>query len=60
MVAKTKSDKFGVAEYICDTPADVQDLPVNDGPGSIALIVSNATVYILNGQKEWKVLGGDE
>lgn len=46
-----------VAELIADTDADVQDIPVDlYEPGTTCIVIENSTVYMLNTQKEWKLL----
>lgn len=44
---------YGVKEYVVDTSDDVENLPHNVAPGSVAIVASNSEVYILNNQKEW-------
>ena len=54
----TQSGAYGRKEYICDTDADIANLPKDDNPGSAALIAANGNLYILNCQKEWIKQGG--
>lgn len=49
---------YGVKEYICDTNADVDLLPLDDTPGSSALVIDSGDLYILNSKHEWKRQGG--
>ena len=49
---------YGVKEYICDTNADVDLLPLDDTPGSSALVIDSGDLYILNSKHEWKQQGG--
>lgn len=49
---------YGVKEYICDTNADVDLLPLDDVPGSSALVIDSGDLYILNSKHEWKRQGG--
>lgn len=54
--------RVGIYEFICNTESDVSSLPKNiDGvnPGSVAVIASSATVYILNASNQWVKFGGD-
>lgn len=48
---------YGVKEYICDTNADVDLLPLDDVPGSSALVIDSGDLYILNSKHEWKRQG---
>lgn len=47
---------YNLREYICDTPADLNDIPTDCEPGSTTLVISTSEVYILNTEKEWKRL----
>ena len=48
---------YGVKEYICDTNADIDLLPLDDVPGSSALVIETGDIYILNSSHEWKQQG---
>ena len=41
-------------EFICDTAADIQDLPTECAPSSTALVIETGAILILNSAKEWK------
>lgn len=48
-----------ITEYLCDTTADVANLPTNEcAAGSLAIVaepdVGTPRIYILNNQGEWK------
>ncbi len=43
-------------EFVCDTDEDVNKLPKNVAPGSVAIVADNGEVYILNTQGQWKKL----
>lgn len=46
-----------VTELVADTDADVQNIPVDlYDPGTTCIVIENSTVYMLNTQKEWKLL----
>lgn len=47
---------YGTKEFLCDTLADVDLLPIDITPGSTALVVEGAKVFILNNKHEWKEL----
>ena len=44
--------QYGVNEYVCDTPDDLVTLP-RCAMGSIAIIISDSTVYMKNSKGEW-------
>ena len=50
---------YGVKEYILDSPEDIPSLPTNIRPGSTALVISTSNIYMLNGSKQWVLMGGD-
>lgn len=43
-------------EYICDTEADIADLP-KSCVGSTALVVESGRIYMVNASGEWKPFG---
>lgn len=45
-----------VSEYVMDTLAEFADLPVfpECGYGSTCFVIENSSVYMLNGDNEWK------
>ena len=51
--------RYGVKEYICDTNEDIDLLPLDDTPGSSALVIDSGALYILNSSHEWKKQGGE-
>lgn len=44
-------------EYLCDTEADVQNLP-NCAPSSTAIVIESGSVYMVNTAGEWVKFGG--
>lgn len=48
---------YGIKEYILDSPEDVGKLPKDIKAGSTALVITSGDIYILNGRKEWVLLG---
>lgn len=50
---------YGVKEFMCDTAADVADLPINIRPGSLAMVIPTSEIYVLNSQKKWVILGSE-
>ena len=46
-----------VTELVADTDADVKDIQVDlYEPGTTCIVIENSSVYMLNTQKEWKLL----
>lgn len=46
-----------VEEFVVNTDADVALIPVElIAPGSTCIVIENSTVYMLNIDKEWKLL----
>lgn len=48
---------YGLQEFTIDTEADVKLLPLDIPVGSAAFCVETGAVYILNGNREWKIPG---
>ena len=46
--------QYNVDEYVIDSPADLEKLPKSSVMGSLALCVSNGSVYVNDGQGQWK------
>lgn len=47
-----------VVELVADNPEDIDTIPTdNYAPGSTCIITSNSTVYMLNAQRVWVLLG---
>lgn len=44
--------------YLCDTTADVEELPVEDAPGSGAVIADGGTCYLLDHNRIWRKASG--
>ena len=40
--------------YLCDTAEDVSELPVNDAPGSAAVVAAGGAVYLLDHGGQWR------
>lgn len=60
MIAKNSQSghvTYGLQEFTVDTEADVKMLPLDVPMGSSALCVETGAVYILNGNREWKIFG---
>lgn len=50
---------YGIKEFLLDSADDLSSLPTKIRSGSSALIIPTGELYILNGDKEWKILGGE-
>lgn len=50
---------YGIKEFLLDSVEDLAKLPTNLRSGSSALIIPTGDLYILNGDKEWIVFGGE-
>lgn len=45
---------YNYKEYYLDSADELSQVPKNECcPGSIAYVVANGQVYMLNGQREW-------
>lgn len=44
---------YGIKEYVCDTTADIDDLPIDIAIGSTAFVIEGSKVYMLNNQRKW-------
>lgn len=52
LVSNDGDVSYGIKEFVCDTPEDIVTLP-SCQMGSTCIVISTASVYILNSQKEW-------
>ena len=52
MLSAGKETK-GLTEFYLDGPEDIKDLPTTCAPGSTAIVIATAQVFMLNNQKEW-------
>ena len=44
--------------YLCDTAEDVSHLPVEDAPGSCAVVADGGCVFLLDHGKVWRSAEG--
>ena len=44
--------------YLCDEAEEVAELPVEDAPGSAALVADGGAFYLLNHRREWCAADG--
>ena len=50
---------YGIKEFLIDSEEDLKDLPLNIKSGSSAFILSSGSIYILNKDKKWILVGGE-
>ena len=54
MIRKLNSNRYGVEEYVCSTPDEVGQLPVNLTSGSTCLVITTGEVFMFNeGDSSW-------
>lgn len=54
---KTKNNghiAYGVCEFVVDTVADIDNLPIEVAMGSTVFVIATSSVYMLNSDGEWK------
>ena len=44
---------YNLKEFVVDTEADIELLPLDCAMGSSAFVINTGEVYMLNGKKEW-------
>ena len=44
---------YGIKEFVCDTIADIDELPIDIPAGSTAFVIEGSKVFMLNNKKEW-------
>lgn len=54
LLSQSGHQGYGIKEYVLDTPADLDNLPITDKAGSTAFIISTSQVYMINSKGEWK------
>lgn len=52
LITANGETSYGINEYVVDTPEDIESLPRCD-MGSIAFVISTATVYMKNSEGNW-------
>lgn len=53
IINSRKTTAYGVRQFLCDTEADVANLPSGGTPGSTAYVIASGQRYILNHTKDW-------
>lgn len=54
-IINNRKATYGVRQFLCDTEADVANLPSSSMPGSIAYVITSGQKYILNHTKDWVI-----
>lgn len=44
---------YGLVEFVIDSAADINYLPLDVPMGSVAFCIENSEVYMINGSREW-------
>ena len=47
---------YGVQKYIVDYSSDIGSLPTHCATGSTAFVIDTSATYMMNSQKEWKLI----
>lgn len=45
-----------IAELVVNSEADIDTIPTHYAPGSTCIVIESSNVYMLNLDKEWKLL----
>ena len=53
ILSNNSKNAYGLQEYLCDAEEDIAVLPKDATPGSIAIVIAENKVYMLNNKKEW-------
>lgn len=46
----------GLVELVIDKESDLTSVPTHYAPGSVCIVIESSNVYMLNNEKEWKLL----
>lgn len=52
-IIQDKNSGYGVVKLVVDTEADLATLPTHYTPGSRAIVLENAKIYMLSNEKKW-------
>ena len=52
-IIQDKNSGYGVVKLVLDTEADLATLPTHYTPGSRAIVLENAKIYMLSNEKKW-------
>lgn len=54
LISQNGKTTYGIQEFVIDTDADTQNLPIDIPMGSAALSIESGHVFILNSKDEWE------
>lgn len=54
LISQNGHVSYGIKEYVCDSLADLNTLPVDGKAGSYAYVIDTGAGYVLNSKGEWK------
>lgn len=54
LISQSGHITYGIKEYICDTIADIDLLPIDGKAGSTAYVIEDSSTYVLSHKGEWK------
>ena len=58
IISQSGQTPYGVEEFVVNTPAGIQTLPTHCPPGSTAMVISTADVWMLGTDQQWHIVGG--
>lgn len=53
LIGQNGKTAYGVKNYILDTVADLNNLPISDAPGSTAFVIEESKTYMLGNNEKW-------
>ena len=53
IISQSGHTAYGHVEYAVDTIEDLDYLPLDIPMGSVAIVISTGSVYMINGKREW-------
>lgn len=53
LISQNGKTIYGIQEFVIDTDADSQNLPIDIPMGSAALSIESGNVFILNSKDDW-------
>ena len=55
IMSQSGKTTYGLIEYVCDSEAEINSLPINNAPGSTAYVIDSGNIYMLSGGTHtWK------
>ncbi len=56
LIGQNGKTAYGVKNYILDTIADLDNLPVSGTPGSTAFVIEESKTYMLGNNEKWTAI----